>query len=278
MKILPDQTDVVSTDDGDARIAWMPALQPDESGLARARVTLGPGRLVDGIRQLLLTEQGWTDVGIAPSLRSEEWHPELPEDLGEAIALTRKVMASIPGCTKVLVAPEIASKSSGFRVGSGALFYQQSEDGYLGLVPEHLLDRTPFVRAVERMGEAFAEWLRVLPHDDGSGVAGEVAIDVSATGLSITYDDESDGGVLSLTSELVDDEWRHRTTLRMPIYQDAVGILRTLREPLPEISSFASESEIWGPIMRDEPVVEVEIENNVLTVSARPGTLLRDRD
>lgn len=280
MKTLPDQvTAVVGTADGPARISWIAALQPDDPSLVRACITLGPGRAIKGLRLLRGNADAWRDEGPAPSMRDDSWHPEIPESLAEGIEMARRVIAMLPRCHSVLIAPEVASTSKGFRVGSGAIFYGSDENGdRSGIVGEQHLDRTPFVRLVERLAEDFAEWLHVLPHDDGSGVSGDLSIDVSPTHLFLVYDDESDGGVLSITSEFVEGQWNHATVLRMPIYEDAVGILRAVADPGPQISSFAAESDIWRPILRSQAEVDVHHENRVLVLQARPGTLLRDRD
>lgn len=279
MRTLPDHsTTIVRTEEGDGEITWTPPLQPDDPHTMRARIRLGTGRHLDGIRTLAVVDGTWCDRGVAPSISDESWHPELPDGIGEQIALTRLVMAEIPNCSKVLMLPEVQLGSKGFEIGSGAIFYQKSDRGFQGIVPEHLLDQVPFVRAVERVAGSFAEWFGATAHDDGSGIAGDLSIDVSPTGLSVVFDDENDGGVLTLRSELVDGAWSHTTTFRIPIYEDAVGTLRAIADPRPYVSDFASESETWKDIVKSDPEATAKIEDKAVMLDVRPGTLLKDRD
>lgn len=267
-------------------ISMMPTLQPQEDGVIHAYLTTERfTRAEPGLRRCVLRNGTWHDDSIVER-RDDSWHPDLPDHLGEYVAVCRQVMQAIGRCDKITVMLEflrIGSTETEFR--SSAMFMETNQDGpghFCGTIDEQTLDQIPLVRFVERRGIDFQDFLEIKGYDDASGFEGEFSLDVTPTSMRLFH--EADEFELILSSVLADGSWLHTTDIRQTIYEkpDPIEMLRNTANPVPFGQATFHESH-WAEIYNNVPDVigfhtSTEDDRDRLTISYVAGTMLRAID
>lgn len=224
----------------------------------------------------------WTATGLQPHPRNVSWHPDLPDALAEYVAVCRHVAASIDGCGRISVRLRaIRTGGSADSVESYA-FFMMTDPGdpssMSGIVPDRMLDTTPFVRHVENEGTVFSDFFGLDPYDDGSGISGDMDLEVGPSLLRLRIE-TSDDNVLSLSSD-ADGEgrWTHATAISLWTPEaDAVEQLRRHADPTAFALSIVEDSDLVQAYHRHAGLRcrgFSEDKPHVTTFDIVPGTLL----
>lgn len=302
MKLPDRETSVVLSENGETtRFGWFSRIQPDLEGVVDGATALAlRGRGTARARRFVLEDGVWRDDGPAPSPVDASWHPDLGNHLGSGIAVARDVLARINRGRVVSIWPTCVSRSdSGWSIASSAMFSTHAPGRpteQSGIASEDELDAIPQVRFVERMAVEYAELFGVEPHDDGSGVEGDMVIEVRTDGLTISFRDD-DGVGVTLSSELEGGIWRHATILEFPVDPDPVARLRQEADPRAALRDMIASLDpdddeavdvacdplglgpadparnVWRDILSEDVVVESASSEDTLMLRIRPGTL-----
>lgn len=298
---LPDrETAIVLDEDGrTSRFGWFSRIQP-EDGSVHAGVARKIGDPDSGIARRFVLEDGkWRDKGPAPSPVDDSWHPDLKDHLGSGVEVARRVLAAINRGRTITVWPNcITSSKGGWTVGSSAMFSTHSPEDpgrHSGIALDDELDAIPQVRFVERMAIEYADMFGMTAYDDGSGVQGDLTIEICADRLLVSFRDENGIG-LTLTSECGERSWRHATILEFPLDVDPVMRLRQEADPNkalwamiasldveePEavsdddpwaMAGANDERNVWREILSPDLRIESAYSEDTLMLRIVPGTL-----
>ncbi len=262
--------------------SWMPDLQPDEPNTIHALLAekrwVSP---VQGLRKCVKQDGVWIDKGPAPDLRDESWHPDLPDYLAHYVAISRKVIASIPHCHSIHTILSAHRSGGEDEISSAAMFYRQSRDNpseIRGILDDRYLDQFPDVRYVERGGIPFKDHFNIKIYDDGSGYEGDLDIEISLSALKIEYKND-DEEYISLRS-VQNDGWFHETIIALaePEEEDPIEILRSLKSDESRFQSILTKSsfnDVYAePLRRNVRCLSMEEKDHLLIFSIEPGSLL----
>lgn len=298
---LPDRsTAIVLSEGGETtRFGWFSRIQPEEGAVHGGVIRKSGGLDPTPARRFVQEGDVWRDVGPAPSPADESWHPDLRDDLGSGIAVARTVLAAINRGRTVSIWPNcVASSKSGWNVGSSAMFstHAPGRPGeQSGLAPEDELDTIPQVRFVERMAADYAYMFGMEAYDDGSGVQGDLTIEIRTDALLVSFRDENGMGV-TLSSACTEGAWKHSTILEFPVDPDPVTRLRQEADPIEalwamvasldpdeEVSASSDdpwssgeaddERNVWREILAPDLSVESASSEDTLMLRIVPGTL-----
>lgn len=262
---------------------WVPALQPSDPELVRARLSpLDYGTVEKDMHQCRLIDGVWHDQGKAPGMRDASWHPDLPDYMAEYIEVTRQVMRAIGHCSVVDVFIENHDDGDGRHSLESTAIFSKRDDEHpgmtRGLVDEQTLDTVPNVRHVERAGVNIATLFGISADDDGSCPDAQPQLRIGEDSLDLSCSDQ--GRIVNLVSSLRDGVWTHDTFVKvMDTDDDVVERMRAVIDPVRRLKTSAAECDILSAFMGDVAESRVEIievvegGEDVTTFSVVPGTL-----